>query len=58
MPRTVLDAHFIFILVLGGAFDKKLNSGAQLNEFPVCKNCSLHLTLKSVLAGFLSVLFV
>lgn len=47
-----LDAPFIFTLwdVLSGEFGKELNSGVQLNDFFTCKHCSLHLTLKSVLA--------
>lgn len=47
-----LDSHFIFTLwdVLSGEFGKELNSGVQLNDFSMCKHCSLHLTLKSVLA--------
>lgn len=47
-----LDAHFIFTLwdVLSGEFGKELNSGVQLNDVFLCKHCSLHLTLKSVLA--------
>lgn len=51
VPGTVVDAHFIFTLlnVLSEAFSKKFNSGVQLKDFFICKNCLLHLTLKSVL---------
>lgn len=50
--EVFLDAPFISTLwdVLSGEFDKELNSGVQLNDFFTCKHCSLHLTLKSVLA--------